>query len=230
MDDKKNANPSQTNKQTDKSAEPGKGPATHSAAHSQVDESQKTEKSVRTRRVLSKRWVYPAIYLGAAALIIGLMYAKTQMGGGASQPTADKDNVTSTTAAATVTYTWPAEGSAGSYKIPMGFFDGKGSQQQQAAALVSYDNGFYPHKGIDIQSDSKKTFQVLASVSGVVTKVDDNQLYGKTVAVKSADGNMETYESLGSVTVKQGDHVEQGTSRSIPDTSRGFTVWQTFRA
>jgi len=209
MDEKKNPNPSQASKQTDVTAKTeAKAPGADSP-----------QKNVRTR-VMSKRWIYPAIYLGAAALIIGLMYAKTQMGGSHSQPTADNGKAASTTATASVTYDWPVTGLASNYKIPMGFFPEKGSQKQQAAALVLYDNGYYPHKGIDIQAPSKKVFEVVASASGVVTKVEDNQLYGETVEIKSADGNVETYESLASVTVKQGDHVDMGQTLGTSGTNR----------
>jgi stage II sporulation protein Q len=196
MDEKKNSNSSQTTKQSEKAA-PAKTTGSKPAG--------------KTRRVISKRWMYPAIYLGAAALIIGLMYAKSQMGGGGTQPTAGSNPAKTTSAqAVSVTYKWPVLGSAKSYKVPLGYFPVKGSEKQQASTLVFYDNAYYPHKGIDIQSATKKPFQVAAAATGVVTKVDNNKLYGKTVEVKSADGNVEYYESLGSVTVKQGDHIELG--------------------
>lgn len=206
MDEKKNSNPSQTSKQSDKAA------PVKSAGE---------QPTVKTRRVMSKRWIYPAIYLGAAALIIGLMYAKTQMGGGGPQPTADNGSTqSSTTAAQSVSYQWPVMGSPSSYKIPLGFFPVKGSEKQQASALVFYDKGYYPHEGIDIQSANKKAFQVTAAASGVVTKVDNNKLYGNIVEIKSSDGNVESYQSLGSVTVKQGDHVEQGQTLGQSGTNR----------
>jgi stage II sporulation protein Q len=213
MDEKKNSNPSQTSKQNDKAAPAN---TTGTKNHANLTGSKST---VRTRRVMSKRWIYPAIYLGAAALIIGLMYAKTEMGG--SQPTADTgNNVASTSAAVSVSYRWPVMGAASNYKVPMGFFLEKGSAKQQANALVFYDNGYYPHQGMDVQSATKKPFQVTAAASGIVTKVEDNKLYGKTVDVKSADGNVEKYESLGSITVKQGDHIEQGQTIGTSGTNR----------
>ena len=53
-------------------------------------------------------------------------------------------------------------------------------------------------------------FDVVSIYDGTVTKVEDNELAGKTVEVKH-DGNIiSVYQSLGEVKVKVGDTVKQG--------------------
>ncbi|QSO51096.1 M23 family metallopeptidase [Alicyclobacillus curvatus] len=161
-----------------------------------------------SRRIFSKRWVYPAIYLGAAALIIGLMYVKSQVG---SSPVTSNavENPSGQATATTEQFQWPAATSVNP-KVTLGFFPSKGTQAQQANALVVYDNGYYPHMGYDIQAASKQTFNVEAALSGKVTSVTANPLYGNIVEMTASNGYQLRYESLGSVDVKVGDTVKQG--------------------
>lgn len=196
MDDKKKSSPSQASKETHKAPEnPIKAgmPRTNS------------------RRVFSKRWMYPAVYLGAAALIIGLMYARSQMGGGTTSTQGAGAQPTGATVAEN--YSWPVQ-SGVTPKVSLGFTDSKATAKVQSASLVFYDNAFYPHNGVDIASSNGKQFEVSASVSGKVTDVvdsgNDAALYGKTVKVQSPDGYVEVYQSLDSTSVKKGDQIQQG--------------------
>lgn len=171
-------------------------------------------KSTGPRRLFSKKWVYPAIYLGAAALIIGLMYVRNQI---ASTP-ASSNAIEGTGSNATTTsqsqgpqpvFAWPAAAGT-NVQVSLGFFPVKGTQQAQAKALVEYGNAYYPHEGYDLKAQNGHPFEVTASAAGQVTSVVDNKLYGKTVTVTSTDGYAEQYQSLGSVTVSKGDMVRQG--------------------
>jgi stage II sporulation protein Q len=164
---------------------------------------------MKSRRIFAKRWMYPAIYLGAAALIIGLMYIKSQTGASPVTSNAlDEGNVSTGTTTAAETFTWPVAQNTQS-KVSLGFFPDKGTQQQQAAAVVFYDNGYYPHEGYDIKSTTGSAFAVTAAVSGKVSAVTNNPLYGQTVEVQS-NGYTERYESLSNVKVKAGDTIQQG--------------------
>ncbi|MCY0888726.1 MAG: M23 family metallopeptidase [Alicyclobacillaceae bacterium] len=198
MDDKKHPTPSQGSHGTNDSAPEPEKP------------NLKAPVGKRTRTTRSRRWLYPALYLGAAAVIIGLVYAKTQFGGAAPavSPNAIDTNTTAPTTAAE-TFVWPVGGGTG-FKVSLGYFEPNGSASEQAAALVKYDNSYYAHQGIDIKSDTAAAFNVTAALSGQVTKVEKNPLYGETVEISSPGGYVEKYESLGDVSVKQGEDVSQG--------------------
>ncbi len=168
------------------------------------------------RRLFSKRWAYPAIYLGAAAVIIGLMYVRTQSGAvPATSPGVDTGSTSTSQTAQTassqaaVSYRWPVvQGTQ--VKVTLGFFNPKGTAAEQAAALVSYDGGYYAHKGYDIQASNQQSFAVVAATSGKVVAVVNDPLKGQTVEIASSDGYTERYESLSSVKVKQGETVQTG--------------------
>lgn len=175
-----------------------------------------TGRPSKARRVLSKRWLYPAIYLGAAAVIIGLMYARSQMGSSPTSVTPVSSNQSSTSATPTKTATQPHEpfvwpvADGVTPKVSVGFFPEKGTATAQEAALVEYDNTYYPHKGVDIKSGNGQAFQVTSALSGKVIQADNQPLYGQEVVVQSAAGYTETYQSLDSVNVKKGTMVHQG--------------------
>lgn len=174
--------------------------------------------NAQSRRIFSKRWVYPAIYLGAAAIIIGLMYVKSQVGTSPVTSNAvDQGSSATQTATAAEKFQWPVLASANP-KVTVGFFNPKGSASEQANALVFYDNGYYAHQGYDIQAANQKAFSVEAAVGGKVTAVSKNPLYGNIVEVTSTNGYVERYESLGSVKVKQGDTIKQGQVLGISGT------------
>lgn len=167
------------------------------------------------RRLFSKKWVYPAIYLGAAALIIGLVYVKSQLGSApASSNAIDTGTGTNTTTtsqntAKTPAFEWPVAAST-KVNISLGYFPVKGTASQQAKTLVSYDNAYYPHEGYDLKAQNGKVFDVIAAAGGTVASVVDDKLYGQTIVITSADGYTTKYESLGAADVKTGDNVSQG--------------------
>lgn len=162
------------------------------------------------KRVMAKRWLYPAIYLGAAAVIIGLMYARSQMTSTPTGATPTNGSNTSTTATQpSEPFEWPAAASVNP-EVTVPFFSSKGSVKEQESALVEYDNTYYAHRGVDIKAKDGSSFQVTAALSGKVTKVENDPLNGQTVSVESDGGYTETYQSLDAVNVKQGQEIRQG--------------------
>ncbi|MBF8376925.1 M23 family metallopeptidase [Alicyclobacillus mali] len=164
------------------------------------------------RKWLSKRWVYPAMYLGAAAVVIGVIYARIENNSTPTSVTTTETNQTSqtgTTSNGLQPWVWPyAQGTDAT--VTMGFFPVHGSMKQQAAAVVEYDNTFYPHKGIDIRAAGGRQFTVVSAQRGTVESVTNQPLYGYEVVVSSPDGYTETYQSLGSVDVKPGESIAAG--------------------
>lgn len=206
MDDKNKSTPSQASKEAQK-------------AKTQENPKPLGQPETKSRRVFSKRWMYPAVYLGAAALIIGLMYARSQMGGGASSTSTGGSNAQPTGASVAESYAWPVQAGV-TPKVLLGYTDSKAAASEQANTLVFFDNAYYPHNGVDVAASTDKQFEVTASVSGKVTDVEHDPLYGETVKISSADGYVEVYQSLSNVTVKTGDQVQQGTTIGMSGTSK----------
>lgn len=180
------------------------------------------ENSKQLRKVSSKRWFYPAIYLCVAALVMsGVLWmenginkdTKNNAGSKISQ-NQTAQNPTSNDAVPVNTQSketlhWPVS-DQNAVSVGQKFFDASASQDEQVAALVNYDNTYAPNTGINLVAKDKKSFDVTAAVSGTVTRAEQDPLLGYVIEVKHDNGVTTLYESLASVTVQQGDQVTQG--------------------
>lgn len=203
-------------------AEPGTQPAQTEAAEQQPAGADPGAEPVtsrsRWRTALRKRWVYPALYLAAAVLIIALMYAKNAQiwpfsketpEPAQNQTALDTGNAPAVPVNASSSLIWPA-GPDAHVKVSMNHFDDNMTKDAQAGALVKFDNSYYPHHGVDLAAEDGKAFQVLAAAAGKVSKVEDDPLMGKVVEIAADNGYTLYYASLADVSVKPGDAVTQG--------------------
>ena len=96
-----------------------------------------------------------------------------------------------------------------SVKIGKNYYDFNADKENQQNSILFYDNTYIQNSGVDYILDT--SFDILCVFNGVVTKVEDNDMVGKTVEIKH-DGNMITvYQSLSNVNVKVDDEITQGT-------------------
>lgn len=178
------------------------------------------------RRMLSKRWVFPAVYTAAAAIILTLVWVYQDAGQkplNDEQTTAVSQQAPSGNEAATngdepealevvasaESLVWPVA-NPGEVEVVKPFYDENGTEENHVAAMVQYNDTFTPNAGIDIAREDNQTFEVKAALGGEVTRVEDVAVLGKVVEVTSADSRKTVYQSLGDVKVKQGDQVKQG--------------------
>lgn len=172
------------------------------------------------KRYASQKWFFPAIYLGAAALILALIVwfqaSRTDdftIDGNdllpdvveANNPV-DEDAVPVTTNHDTLA--WPVAQGVNA-TIVMNYYDDAASEEEQAKSLIHFGNEYYPNTGIDLSIDGNTTFDVLAAADGEVIRSEHDPIVGYVVEIKH--NNMFTvYQSLQDVTVNVGDKVNQG--------------------
>lgn len=176
------------------------------------------------KRFFSKRWVFPAVYMAAAAIIVTILWlnaddrakkdanpvsapetVETQAGQGASSP----ESVPATTSDETLKAPYADSKDMG---VIMNYYNENGSAEEKQAALIEYNNQFTPHIGVDYanKADNTKSFEVLAALSGKVTVAEQNTVNGYEVEIQSPNGYVTVYQSLDNVKVKVGDTVKQG--------------------
>lgn len=185
------------------------------------------------KRLLSKRWVYPAAYMAAAAIILTLVWvyqdtsqkpldstpaSVSENGVVGTQDLMGEDNVSegidedlaAQTVAVAEDLIWPVANVA-DVSVVKPFYDSEGSAEDHEAALVQYNDTFIANTGIDLARSDKQSFEVTAAMGGKVTRVEEVPLYGMVVEITHANNLKTVYESLADVTVKQDDDVKQGT-------------------
>ncbi|KGE20383.1 M23 family metallopeptidase [Paenibacillus wynnii] len=179
-------------------------------------------------RLLSKRWVFPAVYTAAAAIILTLVWfyqdagqkpltgdtaaVVSQQEAGTSAGTSDAVSggpEAVEVVANTEDMVWPVSNPT-EVKVVKPFYDVNGTEQNHEEAMVQFNNTFVPNVGIDIAREDKQVFDVKAALSGEVTRVEDVPVMGTIIEI-THPGNLKTvYQSVGDTKVKQGDDVKQG--------------------
>ncbi|MEK8131709.1 M23 family metallopeptidase [Paenibacillus filicis] len=173
------------------------------------------------KRLLGKKWVFPATYMAAAAIILTLMWVY-QGAGTFNKKTAISDpaktgtvteNVSGPDAVATTakqeTMQWPVANRA-ELEVILPFFDNKASSEVRQAAMVEYGDTFTPHIGMDFAKGDNQAFDVLAVASGKVTAVQKDPIVGNLIEVTHSSGLVSVYQSLAEVKVAKDAEVKKG--------------------
>jgi stage II sporulation protein Q len=178
------------------------------------------------KNLFAKRWVSPAIFMAAAAIIVTLMWIyqgsdeqattskteSTEVSQG--DETATTDEGTLEVVAGDELMEWPVA-NKDALQVELPFYDEKASDAEREAALVQVGDTFSPHMGIDFVDPSGKTFDVLAALSGKVTYVEKHPTNGNTIEITHAGGLVTVYQSVSEVQVAEGDEVRQGTKIAV---------------
>ncbi|MBY0596723.1 M23 family metallopeptidase [Bacillus bingmayongensis] len=173
------------------------------------------KKSRKVVHLFQKRWVFPAIYIACAAVIltVALWFQ-------AANPKKAPNKEQATPYSQTEDPGIPVTKSSEVVKMPAAanaevvvkkkFYEDAATEEEQEQALVFYNNTYSPNKGIDIAAKNGKEFDVTAALSGTVTKAEKDSLLGYVITVDNGNGLATSYQSLGSVKVEKGAKVAQG--------------------
>lgn len=191
-------------------------------------------KPSRWKRMIRRKWFFPAIYLASAALILALILwyqspndfaldpEQLGVGGvgleqgdemepayGFEDAYGEEDVVPVTGEAEAESMNWPyAQGA--NVQMILGYFDDNSSNEEQMAAMVEYNKSFHPHQGVDFALVDGEPFDVLAALSGKVIAADKEPLVGNYVEIEHENGLITVYQSLDDLQVAVGDQVKQG--------------------
>jgi stage II sporulation protein Q len=177
------------------------------------------------KRWLAKKWAFPAMYMAAAAIILALMWViqdsgKTSLDANdlAIDTEAQNESVTSegdnlndalpvnTQAEA---MQWPVQ-DRDQVEVIMPFFEADASNDQKQAAIIEQEDTLIPSMGIALSRQDNQTFDVLAAMSGEVTRTDKVPSVGNLVELTHDNGLVTVYYSLAETAVTKGEEVKQG--------------------
>lgn len=175
------------------------------------------------KKLLSKRWVFPAAYMAAAAIIVTILWLNSGTGpkdpqqavpgltGVANDETAGAQSSAEAVEAATngEALRWPVD-KIEEMKTLVPFYEASASVADREAAMVEYNNTFTPHMATDLARKDAASFEVLAALSGKVTVAGQTPTNGYEVQIEHPNGLVTVYQSLTDLKVQVGDEVEQG--------------------
>ena len=195
-------------------------------------EEEKKQSSQGVKRFLKKRWAYPAIYIASAALILtGVLWFQNSSTNDAID--SEKFNYENASdlpgnefgesvevnrSMENVVLPLMEQDRAKSV-IQTKFYDDSAKAEDQEAALVVYQNQYHPNTGIDIAVKESEAFDVVAALSGTVTRIQEDALLGNVIEIDHEDGIVTQYQSIKDMKVKVGDSVKQGQALATAGTS-----------
>ena len=181
------------------------------------------------KRLFAKRWVSPAIFMAAAAIIVTLMWIyqgtdpseKTSLPSNPTDVSQEGNDPAKTVDGETVPdpadiavggemMQWPVANML-ALQVDTPFYDTKSTTAEKEAALIQVGTKFMPHMGIDLVDPNGQAFDVMAAMSGKVTHVQKHPTNGSTVEISHGNGLVTVYQSLNNVQVEVGTEVKQGT-------------------
>lgn len=176
------------------------------------------------KKWLAKRWAFPAMYMAAAAIILALMWVIQDSGktsldanglaidteaqnemvvGEGENPNALPVNTQ------TETMQWPVQ-DRDQVEVIMPFFEADASNDEKQAAIIEQDDTLIPSMGIALSRQDNQTFDVVAAMSGKVTRTENALLVGNLVELTHDNGLVTVYYSLTGTSVTKGEEVNQG--------------------
>ncbi|MFD2922952.1 peptidoglycan DD-metalloendopeptidase family protein [Halobacillus naozhouensis] len=174
---------------------------------------------LKFKRLMRKKWIYPALYLTVAALVLVGVFWFQQSSSDVAEQMKDQTGVQDDVDVQDQESV-PVTGQEESLQMPVAseqqttvvtkFFDYDASKEAQESALVLYNNKYYQSEGIDLAKADGSTFDVTAALSGTVTEVKEDPLYGNVVQISHDNKVATVYASLSDVKVEAGSEVKQG--------------------
>lgn len=183
------------------------------------EEKKRSSQNSGLKRFFKKRWVYPAIYIASAAIILTAVLWYQNINSSTKQNEFDykatdvpgkKFNEPAIEVNRNMENFMMPVKDADSAVIKRQFYDQNAKAEDQEAALVFYNNRYHQNTGIDIANKDGETFDVVAALSGKVTNVADDVLLGNVIEIEHDKGIVTKYQSITEIGVKVGDEVKQG--------------------
>ncbi|WP_251552306.1 M23 family metallopeptidase [Neobacillus muris] len=181
------------------------------------EENKRSSQSSSVKRFFKKRWVFPAIYIASAAIILtGVLWYQSSAGDSdkyeykSSDLTGKKNNAPAVEVNTALENVKMPVANDKDAEIKTKFYDFNGKAEDQEAALVFYNNTYQPNTGVDITMKDGETFDVTASLSGTVTRVEEDAILGNVIEIEHDNGIVTQYQSVKDIEVDAGDKVKQG--------------------
>jgi len=181
------------------------------------EEKKRISQPTAIQKIFRKRWVFPAIYLVCAALILtAVLWFQSND----KNSTDGTDQFSEGTAYNGEEPAVEVSKQLENLEMPVvdpesvvmqtKYYDDKATKEEQEAALVFYNNTYHPNTGIDLVMKDGQSFDVVAAASGTITKAEKDPILGYVVEIDHEDGLVTHYQSLANVGVESGDTVKQG--------------------
>ncbi|WAA09675.1 M23 family metallopeptidase [Fervidibacillus albus] len=180
------------------------------------EEKKPSSRKIYVKRFFKKRWIYPAVYIAAAAILLTIfLWAQNRTETPDEygyEPNPDRqmsENDALEVNSAVENFKWPVL-DVDAVEVQTPFYDAAATKEEQEAAIIDYGNSYQPNTGIDIVAKTGESFAVVASMSGTVKDVQEDSFLGNVIILDHGNGIQTRYQSVQNIQVSAGDQVSQG--------------------
>ncbi|WP_124220859.1 M23 family metallopeptidase [Aquisalibacillus elongatus] len=185
------------------------------------EKERKLMRESKWKSLTRQRWFYPALYITLVAVILaGVMIYQFQASDVTDNDAQNEENPSQVADQNGDDDSVPVVADQEDLVMPTllgdqaeiitNFYDAEATDEEQENALIFYNNNYYQSKGVDITSKDGEPFEVIASLSGTVSKVYEDDLEGQVIEIEHDDTRTTYYGSLSETNVSEGDDVTQG--------------------
>lgn len=178
------------------------------------EENKFTPSPNNNKNLQKKPWFWPAIYAGIALVLVGLIFGYNALidekeDVAQNEPTSEEPTVIETNARQeTLKYPFK-EDQLKSVAVLQDFYDVTADEETRENALLVFNQTFSTSSGVSLAINNEP-FEVLAAMSGEVTKVKLDAFTGNQIVIKHPNGMETRYSSVTDILVKEGDSIIQG--------------------
>ena len=183
-------------------------------------EENKQKPTPQKSNVTKQRWFWPVIYASFSILLVAGVWGYSAFTNspketGTSNLTAtngpNSPSVETNATAESLKYPFK-EALLKDAKVLQDYYDVEASEESREGALLVFNQTFTTSDGIAIAVNNGESFDVLAALSGTVEEVKNDPFVGNYITISHANGMTTKYSSVGEISVKKGDKVDQGQS------------------
>ncbi|MEC1177718.1 M23 family metallopeptidase [Metasolibacillus meyeri] len=172
------------------------------------------------KNLQQKPWFWPAIYAGIALAILALIFSYnalvtkneerllTETVATEELPQQQQPIIETNTAQENLKYPFD-EALLNQLTVLQDFYDFSADAKTRENALLVFKQTFSTSSGMSLAINNEP-FEVLAAMSGIVTKVKMDAFTGNSITVQHANGLETRYSSVTDIVVKEGDEIIQG--------------------
>ncbi len=169
-----------------------------------------------SQKMTERPWFWPVVYSSIALMIVGVIFSYNALYNSQQdqvaleeQPVANQQNIVPTaTKLETLKFPFKEE-YLNEVAILHEFYDVTADEATRENALLVFNQVFTTSTGVTIAINSEP-FEVLAAMSGEVTKVKMDVFTGNQITITHPNGMETRYNSVADILVKEGDKVTQG--------------------
>lgn len=179
-------------------------------------EENKIKPTPKKSNITKQRWFWPVIYASFSILLVAGVWGYSALTNSPKETTTSKltasndSNPSVETNASAESMKYPfKEALLKDAKVIQDYYDVEASAKAREGALLVFNQTFTTSEGIAIGVNDE-SFDVLAALSGTVEKVKIDPFIGNEITISHANGMTTKYSSVGEITVKKGDKVDQG--------------------